>query len=212
MDENDKILIQQRYKDRLQQYGPGIKALASGTEARRKIRFDVLTGIGIGEGASVLDVGCGFADYYAYLREIGINVQYTGIDIVPELVEAGCAAHPGLDLHVRDLQENPFPELSFDYVVSSQVFNLRLGEGKNDALVKDMLRIMYRMARNGVAVDFLTSYVDYEQDHLHYYRPEDLFSFAKQLTRRVTLRHDYPLFEFCLYLYPNFAGWSASGK
>lgn len=208
MDENDKILIQERYRDRLLQYGPGIKALASGTEARREIRFDILTEIGIREGSSVLDVGCGFADYYAYLRKNGINVQYTGVDIVPELIESACAAHPGLDLHVRDLQENPFPESSFDYVVCSQVFNLHLGEGKNDALVRDMLRIMFRIARHGVAVDLLSSYVDFKQDHLHYYQPEEIFSYAKQLTRRVALRHDYPMFEFCTYLYPSFEGWS----
>lgn len=207
MDEYDKILIQERYKDRLLQYGPGIKALASGTEERRAIRFDILTEIGIKEGASVLDIGCGLADYYAHLSQKGINVLYTGIDIVPELVQAARAVYPNLDLQVRDLQENPFPESSFDYVVCSQVFNLHFGDGKNDDLVRDMLRIMFRTARHGVAVDLLTSYVDFKQEQLHYYQPEEIFSYAKQLTRRVTLRHDYPLFEFCIYLHPSFEGW-----
>jgi ubiquinone/menaquinone biosynthesis C-methylase UbiE len=208
MDENDKTLIQERYKNRLLQYGPGIKALASGTEERRSIRFDILTAIGIKEGASVLDVGCGLADYYEHLSEKGINVQYTGIDIVPELIQAARVAHPDLDLQVRDLQEHPFSESSFDYVVCSQVFNLHFGDTKNDALVRDMLRIMFRTARQGVAVDLLTSHVDFKQEQLHYYRPEEIFSYAKQLTRRVTLRHDYPLFEFCIYLYPSFQGWA----
>jgi len=208
MEENDKILIQERYKERLRQYGPGIKALASGTEERREIRFDVLTEIGICEGASVLDVGCGFADYYSYLIEKGINIHYTGIDIVPELIESASAAYPDLDLQVRDLQENPFSESSFDYVICSQVFNFHLGERKNNELVKDMLGIMFRSARLGVSVDLLSSYVDFKQDYLHYYKPEEIFSFAKQLTRRVTLRHDYPMFEFCVYLYPSFEGWS----
>jgi ubiquinone/menaquinone biosynthesis C-methylase UbiE len=208
MDENDKKLIQERYKERLLKYGPGIQALASGTEDRRAIRFDILTEIGIKEGSSVLDVGCGLADFYTHLAANGINVQYTGIDIVPELIEAAQTKHPDLDLQFRDLQEEPFPESSFDYVVCSQVFNLGLGADKNDTLVKDMLRNMYHTARQGVAVDLLTSYVDFKQDHLHYYQPEEIFSYAKQLTRRLTLRHDYPLFEFCIYLYPSFEGWS----
>lgn len=208
MDADDKVLIRERYKDRLLQYGPGIKALASGTEERRAIRFGVLSEVGISEGASLLDVGCGFADYYAYLKDRGVNVRYTGIDIVPELIEAAREAHPHLDLQVRDLQEEPYPESSFDYVVCSQVFNLHLGDGKNENLVRDMLRLMYRTARQGVAADFLTSYVDFKQDQLHYYSPEEIFAYAKQLTRRVALRHDYPLFEFCVYLYPSFEGWS----
>ena len=209
MDSNDKTLIQERYKHRLLQYGPGIKALASGTEERRAIRFEILTDIGIKEGVSVLDVGCGLADYYEHLREKGVNVMYTGIDIVPELIQAARLAHPDLDLQVRDLQEDPFSDSSFDYVVCSQVFNFHFGGGKNDTLVRDLMSIMFRTARHGVAIDLLTSYVDFRQEQLYYFQPEEIFSYAKQLTRRVTLRHDYQLFEFCIYLYPSFDGWSA---
>lgn len=208
MDEDDKKIIQNRYKERLLKYGPSIKALASGTDYRRAIRFDILTEIGIKEGSSVLDVGCGLADFYMHLKMKGINVQYTGIDIVPELIETAKIKNPNLDLQIRDLEENPFPESSFDYVVCSQVFNLELGADKNNMLVKDMIGNMYQTARHGVAVDLLTSYVDFKQEHLHYYHPEEILSFTKQLTRRVMLRHDYPLFEFCIYLYPNFEGWS----
>lgn len=58
MDENDKTLIQERYKNRLLQYGLGIKALSLGTEERRSIQFDILTEVSIKNGASLLDVGC----------------------------------------------------------------------------------------------------------------------------------------------------------
>lgn len=209
MNENDKKIIQNRYKERLVKYGPGIQALASGTEDRRIIRFDVLTEIGISNGVSVLDVGCGLADFYSHLLAKGINAKYTGIDIVPELIDAAQSRYPELDLQFRDLQNNPFPDSSFDYVVCSQVFNLKLNEISNDNFVEDMLCRMYRIARFGVAVDFLSDYVDFHQEHLHYYHPEELFSYAKQLTRRVSLRHDYPLFEFCLYLQPSFDGWAS---
>ncbi len=208
MDEDDKKLIQNRYKQRLLKYGPGIKALASGTDFRRTIRFDILTEIGIKSGSSVLDVGCGLADFYTHLKSKGIDVQYTGIDIVSELIETAKIKNPNLDLQIRDLQENPFPTASFDYIVCSQVFNFELGGDKNNIFAKDMIRNMYRIARHGVAVDLLTNYVDFKEEHLHYYRPEEILSYAKELTRRVMLRHDYPLFEFCIYLYPNFEGWS----
>jgi len=208
MDEDDKKLIQNRYKDRLLKYGHNIKTLASGKDHRRAIRFDILTQIGIEEGSSILDVGCGFADFYMHLTMKGINVQYTGIDIVPELIEMAKIKNPNLDLQVRDLEENPFPKSSFDYVVCSQVFNLELGADKNNILVKNMIDNMFETARHGVAVDLLSSYVDFKEEHLHYYRPEEILSYAKKLTRRVILRHDYPLFEFCIYLYPNFEGWS----
>lgn len=195
------------YRRRLDQYGPGIQALSSGTESRRALRFDVLTGVGIAPGCSVLDVGCGFADYFAFLRDAGIAVEYTGVDLVSELVERAKADHPGLEVSVRDLQRQPFPDASFDYVVCSQTFNLRFGDEDNTELVQDMLRRMFASARRGVAIDFVTDWVDFREDYLVYRNPEAMFRFAKSLTRRVVLRHDYPLFEFCLYLYPDFAAW-----
>lgn len=207
MDTLDKKIIQKRYNERLSTYGPGIQALASGTHERRSIRFSVLSDIGIEEGCSVLDVGCGFADFFSYLKSCGVNVAYTGIDIVPELIESAKKINPSIDIQVRDLQEHGFPDGSFDYVVSSQVFNFNFGGNKNYNLAKDMMRIMYKISRRGVAIDFLSSYVDFRQDQLHYYDPELILSYAKELTRRVTLRHDYPLFEFCIYLYPTFKGW-----
>lgn len=52
-------------------------------------------------------------------------------------------------------------------------------------------------------MDFISNYVDYEDKEIFYTSPEKIFQAAKDLTRRVTLRHDYMPFEFCLYLYKN---------
>ena len=74
------------YRQRLDKHGQGITTLSSGTEDRREIRFRVLSEVGIRDGDSLLDVGCGFADYYAYLKAQGIAASYSGIDLVGELV------------------------------------------------------------------------------------------------------------------------------
>ena len=150
--------------------------------------------------------GEGKGDEKAVAEFIASKLAEVGIE--SELIETAKIKNPNLDLQIRDLQENPFPTASFDYVVCSQVFNFELGGDKNNIFAKDMIRNMYRIARHGVAVDLLTNYVDFKEEHLHYYRPEEILSYAKELTRRVMLRHDYPLFEFCIYLYPNFEGWS----
>ena len=195
------------YRQRLKEHGHGIQALSSGTVDRRAVRFNVLTGVGIGSGCSVLDVGCAYADYFTHLEAQGCKVSYTGIDLLPELIDEACRRHPGLDLQVRDLQSNPFPPGSFDYVVSSQTFNLRFDEDSNMPLVERMMKLMFATARKGTAVDFVTDYVDFREPYLRYHNPEKLFGFAKSITKRVVLRHDYPLYEFCLYLYPDFQAW-----
>src|SRR5262245_24165235 len=131
------------YQNRLKEHGQGIKALSSGTEERRAIRFGVLTGVGISPGCPVLDVGCGFADYYAYLEEQRCKVSYTGIDLVPELIERARRSHPDIELQVRDLQADPVTPGSFDYVVCSQTFNLRFGDESNSPLIEEMMRLMF---------------------------------------------------------------------
>src|SRR5688572_14228264 len=138
------------YQRRLAEHGQGIEALSSGNEARRAIRFEVLTAVGITPGSTVLDVGCGFADYYAWLKERGCEVRYTGVDIVPEFIERARQSHPGLDLQLRDLQQDPIAPASYDYAVSSQTFNLRFGADSNLPLVTAMMKQMFSAARKGV--------------------------------------------------------------
>ena len=51
----------------------------------QELRFKVLERV-IFTGASILDVGCGLGNLYDYLNERGYNFEYTGIDILPEMI------------------------------------------------------------------------------------------------------------------------------
>ncbi len=203
--EREKRRIVERYDARLATHGPEFAALNSGTEERRELRFRILAEVGIQPGDSVLDLGCGLGDFSAHLASRGLEVDYTGYDINPALVEAARSRHPGRRFEVRDILEEPFPE--FDYIVSTSCFNLRLAEADNYSLAAEMLGRCYEHARRGVSIDFLTSYVDFPSAEGFHYEPERIFAIAKTLTKRVCLRHDYPLFEFNVYLYRDFQGW-----
>jgi SAM-dependent methyltransferase len=210
MHDSDVDRIIKRYSARLREHGDHIATLASGTEERRRLRFDVLTAVGIEPGASVVDVGCGFGDYFGYLADRGVPVDYLGIDINPDLIAVARGKYPSARFQVADIQRDPPPHA--DFFVSTSAFNLPLEQQDNYAFAGELLDIMYVRARRGVAVDFLTSYVDYRSPHGFHYEPERLLTIAKRLTKRVTIRHDYPLFEFCVYLYPDFAGWGSSSS
>ena len=206
MNKADKAEITNRYRERLKQHGAGSQALATGTPERQETRFCVLAGVGDLEGTSVLDIGCGFADFYQYLLSQGVRARYTGYDITPEFIEHAKVRFPDAHFEVRDVQVDGIPE-RFDYVVSSQTFNNRLAHEDNMVLMQDVLRLSYEASMKGVAIDMMTAYVDFREDRLFYYSPEEIFRFSKTLTKRVLLRHDYPLFEFTVYLYKDFAGW-----
>lgn len=209
MKTEDKKWITQRYMERFRKYGMDIRTLASGNRDRQLIRFRAFSEIGDLNGASVLDVGCGFGDFYQYLKDEGIKVKYTGIDICPAFVEVCAERFPEAKFAVKDLQTDPVKE-KYDYVVSSQTFNNRLAKGENMRIMKDILQKSYDICTKGAAVDMVTSYVDFQEEHLFYYSPEEIFKFAKTITKRVTLRHDYPLYEFMICLYKDFKGWRSS--
>ncbi len=207
MNELDKSKIIERYNKRYKQFGVSINTLNSGTECHRQLRFDILRQVGIESGDSVLDLGCGFGDFLLYCQNKGLKVDYLGVDINPLLISEARNRFPHGKFEVRDIQDESLPKV--DWVVSTSSFNLRLAGEDNYKFITDVLRKSYASARKGVAIDFMTDYVNFRGDdkEVFYYSPEKVFSIAKSISKRACLRHDYPLFDFCIYLYPDFAGW-----
>ena len=208
LSDNDRII--ERYNKRIEKYGSTIQALASGNEERRKIRFQTLFDCGIKKGDSILDLGCGFGDFYQYLNEVlgPGNFNYTGIDINPNIIKRARERFPEAEFRTSNILEDGLNDF-FDFIVSTSSFNLKLHEIDNYEFIQNLLNLCYNSSYKGVAIDFLSDYVDFKSTtDAFYYKPEVVFSNAKSITKRITLRHDYPLFEFCLYLYKDFKGWA----
>lgn len=207
MNEDDKNRINARYDERLNIKGYNIDGLASGDKTRRELRFEILRQVGIESGCRVLDVGCGLADFKSYLESCSVEVDYVGVDINPNLIHECKLRHPNAQFAVADIEEENLGQ--FDYVVSSSSFNLRLVKQDNYELMSSIMASMFQHASRGVAIDMMSSWVDFKGDPetAFYYDPARVFNQAKLITKRVQLRHDYPLFEFCVYLFPDFKGW-----
>ena len=186
----------------MRKYGHSPKTLGWGDHGRQELRFRILA-----EGAlrqplcSVLDVGCGFADLYSYLTEHGWHGRYTGVDIVPDLLEVARRQHSHLKLIEADIVDKTTSLDSHDFVIASGAFNARLGAGDNRAHIRESLTRMRELADSAVCVDFLSSYVDYQKTAAWHTDPAWALDVGKQLSRRVALRHDYMPFEFALFIY-----------
>ena len=186
------------YEGRLEKYGVNVKTMGWRDKAQQDLRFAVLAGIGNLNNTTLLDVGCGFGDLYSYLVERGIMVDYTGYDIAPKIIGAARDRHSELRLEVNDILKERSDE-KFDYVVESGILNKRISN--NIGYARDMITRMFERCRIGIGVNMMTDYVDYKEDYLYYYSPEEIFTFCKSLTRWVSLRNDYPLYEFSIFLY-----------
>lgn len=174
---------------------------------RQGIRFDALLGVGNMAGKSVLDVGCGVGGFYRHAMQLvdPIKMDYTGIDLVPGLIDQAKLRSPGVRFVVGDFLETDVPR--YDYVVANGTFNALHIHGDNMKFLMAALKKGLDIAHRGVAFTLMSHYVDYRDDHLYYFDPTKVFGFCKTLTPRVVLRHDLPLYEFVIYLYPDSAPW-----
>jgi len=84
----------------------------------------------IHEGEAILDIGCGAGvDSIIAARLVGPSGSVTGIDLVPEMLARASenARLAGLDnvtFQESSAEQLPFPDNSFDMVISNGVFNL----------------------------------------------------------------------------------------
>jgi SAM-dependent methyltransferase len=195
----DKQKYIERYTKNYEKYGYDPRALGW-RKGRQEIRFQMLTSISDVRNRSILDLGCGFGDFYDFLVRSGWKGIYSGFEIVPVLAEVARERHPDLDIRLLDVLEDESDE-KFDFVLASGVFNARLCSESNEAYIERMLAKMHEMSEIGIAADFVSSYVDYRVEGTYYAEPEMVFKVCKKLSKRVVLRHDYLPYEFAVYVY-----------
>lgn len=200
MNKKDKAETIRRYEKRLKEFGISCQTLGWNGKESQYLRFMIMSEISDLNNVSILDVGCGFGDFYYYLKKRGINVTYTGYDISSKIIE--CAKQKfskfQVEFQVKDILLDNV-DRRFDYVFSSGIFNAKISD--NISFVKKMMKKMFEMCNIGIAVNMLTNYVDYMRKDLFYYSPQEMLEFSKTLSKYVTLRHDYPLYEFTIYIY-----------
>lgn len=202
MNDTDRRDYIERYEGRLREFGYSPETLGWGKQGRQHVRFAVLAEPALRHPtSSVLDVGCGFADLHNFLVQKGWRGAYTGVDIVPGLLQMARERRPDLDLREMDLSVCAEGLGLFDFVIASGVLNAALKVGDNAAHIAQMVGAMWARCRVAVCVDFMSTYVDFRKPGSWHTDPAWALGAAKRLSRRVLLRHDYMPFEFALFIF-----------
>ncbi len=175
-------------------------SLGLGWSSKRtqETRFRVLTEIASLAGHSLLDGGCGVGDLYGYLRRREIAVDYCGLDVCPQMLTAARSKYPAAEFLPGELDASNLGR-RFDYVLISGAFNWTISD--NFGVARRGLRQAWEICRKGVACNFLSSREPYKVDYLYYFSPEDMKAYAESFAGEVTMRHDYKMNDFTLYLY-----------
>ena len=202
----DFARVAAHYGDLVRRYQDAPEAAQWSDHATQRRRFEILTNVGDLRASKVLDFGCNTGSLYEFLRdEYGFRGEYVGYDLAEPAIMHARQKFPGICFEVRDILAEGVDQ-EFEFVLISGVFNNRLVD--NWGFLRRALSMLFARTKNAIAFNAMSSYVDYRDESLAYFAPEDVFRFCKEtLSARVTLRHDYLVkpdtipFEFTTYVY-----------
>jgi trans-aconitate methyltransferase len=195
----DKQRINDYYQRCLGRHGvDSAEALSWSSQNAQQIRFQVLTQVGDLRGKSILDVGSGLGDLYAFLQKTVGDFDYLGIDLVPDLVTAARAKYPQARFENQDILD--FNDPKFDYVLSSGVMSFKVPQHFEKYFA--MIKKMFSLTRLGLAFNMLDRRGHVDNELYAAYNAGEIEAFCRTLTPKVNLVTGYSPQDFTLFLYP----------
>ncbi|SFR58601.1 class I SAM-dependent methyltransferase [Anaeromicropila populeti] len=183
-----------RYSQRYEKLGVVPQALGWGCKEDQLERFQVITKYNDLSNQTILDIGCGFGDFYVYLKEKQIPCTYIGIDIIPQFISHCKEQFPEAEFYDKNilLDFEDIPEA--DYVISLGTLNYKLTEIDNIVYTDIFMEKAFQKARQKLILDFLSTRLtkDYpREDFVYYHEPKEILDMAFSFTENVELIHNY---------------------
>ena len=158
-----------RWVDTPYQKSPVAVGWLDGKQNQAK-RFETLLNIGVQEGDSILDLGCGLGHMVEHLKKIGLNVRYTGIDTNKNSIQQAYQFREATYIYgtIFDIQER------YDWGLASGVFNVEFP--KLDML--ETISELLSKANKGVAFNLLSNSANNNLTYENYI-PKEIISHLK---------------------------------
>lgn len=184
--------------------GAGYTKSAAEAEERYALMLGVIREAA--EPVTLLDFGCGLGHLLDHLERSPAHrhVRYCGLDLSPKYLEAARARHPDARFIEMDVLESDADLPDFDYIVMNGVFNFR-GQVTEEAMQRywqQLLSVVFRHCRRGLAFNVMSRLVDWQRDDLFHLSFDAMAQFVGQaLSRHFVVRHDYGAREYTTYVY-----------
>jgi hypothetical protein len=198
-------LQRKSYQNRFKEYGATPNGVYWNNKETQYQRFErLVANFDLSSSCpSIHDVGSGVCDFHSYLNSKKINHEYSGTEIVQEMIDHSLSEYPDIELFNRDIVLDNISN-KYDYVFLSGTLNLL--NGQEEEVWKEycyaLIKKMYSISRKGIAFNCLTTYSTFADPSLNYLDPKDIFDFCQtNLSRFVILDHGYPFFEFTVTVY-----------
>jgi len=157
------------------------------------------------ETPTLLDIGCGYGDLLNYIKANDLNIKYSGIDLVEDMINHAQSKHPDSQFECVNALDIP-EDCQYDYVVCNGILTCKYDRSALEMteFMKVLIAKLFSLARCGVAFNTYSTYVNWFHQESYYKSPAELLVYClENITHKVRLDHAYPLYEYCIYLYKN---------
>ena len=171
------------YRENIKKYELTPRGVAWDSARTQRRRFSVLAAqLGDLRESTLVDAGCGFGDFYLFLRERGnLPRCYIGIDLVPEMVEEA-RKRTGCRILQRDILSGSLPRA--DWYVASGSMNLLT---RSETAI--FIRRCYEHARKGFVFNLLEGRE--REGEFAYWQPKEVLELLRPLGSRVEIVEGY---------------------
>ena len=185
------------FRNLVDRFGVDTQALGWRDSRSQTARFEVLASGGLDPEASLLDIGCGQGDLFAWLRENEYCVDYCGVDLTPEMVSIARARFPEARFEVADLFDLD-ASYRAHHVIASGIFSTR--QAAPFDYLQAAVTHLFRFAEVSLAFNCLSTHAEHQDEGEYREDPAKVLRFCFTLTPFATLRHDYHRGDFTVFL------------
>ena len=179
-------------------YKQSYKQNGWGQKKSQQLRFKVFTDIDNLNQRKILDLGCGTGDLKSFFQKKKIKVNYTGLENNESMINVLKKKKIRyIKSSIFDLKK--FKSNLYDFILMSGALNIPV---KNqETKISQLLKNSFRIAKKGVALNFLSIYSNKINKNEFYADPVKIFNMSKKICKKVVLRHDYLPHDFTIILY-----------
>ena len=180
------------YSEVVLRHGVSAQGVHWNSQKTQYKRFEILLEmLAMDEHTSLVDVGCGFADLYLYLKEKKMKFgRYIGLEMMESMVKEASQRVP-CEIRVSDVLSDPLPEA--DYYVCSGAMNI---------LTRDETYLFIRRCLASSKKAFVFNLLEGKDDSMvyNYFRPQEIEAFAKEWGLSYKMKRGYLPRDFTVLL------------
>lgn len=159
-----------RFNNKFNIYGNSVKSVGWDTKKNQIKRFNKSIYNFKLENKKILDVGCGLADFYTFLKKKNIKFKYTGIDLNENFININKKKYKSSDFYCTDFLNFNYKK-KFDYCFFHGVLNIKFKKKNNYRYFISFIKKALKITNVAVSIDFITDKGSYKkkQKQIFYY-------------------------------------------